>query len=113
MNFGRVSPESFRRSLRFHRLRVDDLGIDRRDFDWSGIQRRGRWKHDECGVRGVDTSCSVKCIRGSCEGYRVRTEILERVVLEHIADKVFTFERCKSLVGDLVEQTGVLNQRTA
>lgn len=47
-----------------------------------------------------------------CPGSRFRVEVLEKAVLEHVADKLFTPERCRSILRDLVEQTGVLRQKT-
>jgi len=33
-------------------------------------------------------------------------------VLEHIADRIFTEERCKALLHDLVQESGILRQKT-
>ncbi len=46
-----------------------------------------------------------------CEGYRVRTEVLEKAVLEHLVDKLFSAPRCRKLLDELVERSGLLRQR--
>jgi len=48
----------------------------------------------------------------ACEGYRVAEGILNRAVLEHVAEKIFSEERCAKLVRDLVDESGILRQRT-
>ena len=47
-----------------------------------------------------------------CGGFRIRAEILENAILEHLADRLFTTERCKQILQDVVEETGVLRQKT-
>ncbi len=47
-----------------------------------------------------------------CGGHRVRSEALEKAVLEHLADRLFTMERCRKIVADIVEETGMLRQKT-
>ena len=46
----------------------------------------------------------------SCAGHRFPVENLDRAVLEHLAERVFTVERCRELVRDILEETGVLRQ---
>jgi site-specific DNA recombinase len=48
-----------------------------------------------------------------CSGFRIRAEVLEKAVLEHLADRLFTVERCTQIVQDMVEETGMLRQKTA
>jgi site-specific DNA recombinase len=50
---------------------------------------------------------------GTCEGHRIKVEILEQAVLSHLAERLFTLDRCRSLLRDLAEQSGVLRDRTA
>ena len=47
-----------------------------------------------------------------CSGFRIRAEALEKAVLEHLADRLFTSERCKQILQDIVEETGILRQKT-
>ena len=54
----------------------------------------------------------VKTGKEACPGHRFPTAKLERAVLEHLADHVFTVERCRALVRDVVEDTGLLRQKT-
>jgi hypothetical protein len=48
----------------------------------------------------------------ACPGYRYSTTTLEKAVLEHIGAKLFTPERCVAILKDVVEETGVLRQKT-
>ena len=48
-----------------------------------------------------------------CDGFRIRVEVLDRAVLEHLADRLFTTERCRQILQDIVEETGLLRQKTA
>ncbi len=50
--------------------------------------------------------------REKCEGFRVRAEVLEQAILEHIAERLFTPERCTQILQDIVEETGLLRQKT-
>jgi site-specific DNA recombinase len=54
----------------------------------------------------------VKSGREACTGHRFSTAKLESAVLEYLADQLFTVERCRELVRDLVEESGVLRQKT-
>jgi hypothetical protein len=47
-----------------------------------------------------------------CAGFRIRAETLEKAVLEHLADRLFTVDRCKQMLRDIVEETGILRQKT-
>ena len=60
-------------------------------------------------------NCRRACREGkeACPGCRIPTKLLEQSVLEHIADRLFTEERCKSILQDIVEETGILRQKTA
>lgn len=46
-----------------------------------------------------------------CDGYRVRTEVIEKAVLEHLVEKLFSEERCRKLLDDLVARSGLLRGR--
>jgi site-specific DNA recombinase len=48
-----------------------------------------------------------------CSGFRIRAEVLEKAVLQHLADRLFTAERCKQILQEMVEETGILRQKTA
>jgi DNA invertase Pin-like site-specific DNA recombinase len=50
--------------------------------------------------------------REKCGGHRIRTNVLEQAVLEHVADKLFTEDRCKAILRDIVEETGLLREKT-
>ena len=59
-------------------------------------------------------NCRSACRTGkeACEGFRIRAEQLEEAVLEHIAGKVFTEDRCRSILEEVVEESGALRQKT-
>ena len=46
--------------------------------------------------------------KDACCGARIQTKVLDRIVLDHLADKLFTTERCKAIIGELTEETGAL-----
>ena len=54
----------------------------------------------------------MKSGKEACTGHRFPTVKLERAVLEHLADKVFTTERCRELVRDVIEESGLLRRKT-
>jgi DNA invertase Pin-like site-specific DNA recombinase len=54
----------------------------------------------------------VKSGKEVCGGQRVPVKKLDRAVLEHLAERVFTVERCRTLVRDIVEESGLLRQKT-
>ena len=47
-----------------------------------------------------------------CAGFRIRAEVLEKAVLEHLAERLFTADRCKQILRDIVEESGILRQKT-
>ena len=50
--------------------------------------------------------------KASSKGKRIRVNILDRIVLDHVADKLFTVERCRALASDLVDRAGLLRKKT-
>jgi hypothetical protein len=48
----------------------------------------------------------------ACSGFPVAEGVLNRAVLEHVAEKIFSEERCSKLVKELVDESGVLRQKT-
>ncbi len=48
-----------------------------------------------------------------CKGNRIRMEQLDKSVLQHIAGKIFTVERVRAILEQVVEETGVFRQKTA
>ena len=53
----------------------------------------------------------VRVGKEDCPGFRHPAEKLEQAVLKHIAENIFTEERIKTLLKDLVEDAGVLRQK--
>jgi hypothetical protein len=51
--------------------------------------------------------------KGTCAGYRIAVDTLDKAVLTHIAEHVFTEARCQEILRDFVEDQGVLRQKTA
>jgi site-specific DNA recombinase len=58
-------------------------------------------------------NCSkfLRLRKGVCSGKRVRVNVLDRLVVDHVADKLFTTARCRELAKDLIERAGLLRQR--
>lgn len=50
--------------------------------------------------------------KAKCVGFRIPANVLEQAILEHIADRIFTAERCKEILHDFVEEAGFLRQKT-
>ena len=51
--------------------------------------------------------------KAKCKGFRIRSTVLEQAILEHIADRLFTHERCRQILEDVVEEAGLLRKKTA
>ena len=49
--------------------------------------------------------------KSKCKGKRVRVNVLDRLIVDHLADKLFTIERCRALVDALTEKAGVLRRK--
>jgi site-specific DNA recombinase len=56
---------------------------------------------------------AVRVGREACKGSRIPVRVLDDAVVRHVADKLFTPDRCRTILADLVEETGVLRRRTA
>ncbi len=48
----------------------------------------------------------------ACAGYRIPQSKLDDAVLAHLADKLFTLERCREILRDFVEEVGIMRQKT-
>jgi len=59
-------------------------------------------------------NCRRFCRSGkeACAGYRIAVDTLDIAVLNHIAEHVFTEERCREILRDFLEDQGVLRQKT-
>ena len=60
-------------------------------------------------------NCRKFCRIGkeACAGYRIAVDTLDSAILSHIAEHVFTDERCREILREFVEDQGVLRQKTA
>lgn len=60
-------------------------------------------------------NCRRFCRSGkdTCAGYRIAVGTLDSAVLTHIAEHLFTADRCLEILRDFVEDQGVLRQKTA
>ena len=58
-------------------------------------------------------NCSkfLRLRKGSCSGKRLRVNVLDRLVLDHLSETLFTVPRCRALAQDLVERAGLLRAR--
>jgi len=50
--------------------------------------------------------------RSACPGHRISVDVLDRAVLTHAAEQLFTAERRREILRDFVEAQGVLRQKT-
>ena len=59
-------------------------------------------------------NCRRFCRSGkeACAGYRMPCETLDSAILNHIAEHVFTEERCREILRDFLEDQGVLKLKT-
>ena len=60
-------------------------------------------------------NCRRFCRSGkeACPGYRIKTTTLEAAVLNHLAEYMFTEERCKEVLRGFIEDQGILREKTA
>ena len=49
----------------------------------------------------------------ACAGFRVRLDLLEDAVRQHVAERLFTRERCEAIIRDAVEGHGHLREKTS
>lgn len=79
-----------------------------------GLETSGKVNRDgERTHRYYNCRKFLRAGKAACVGARVPEAIMDAAVLEHLADKVFTVERCRRILKDVVEETGLLRQRTA
>lgn len=79
-----------------------------------GLETSGKKTSDgERPFRYYNCRCFLRSGKSECVGVRVPEETLDRAVLEHLAEKVFTVERCRKILKDVVEETGLLRKKTA
>lgn len=60
-------------------------------------------------------NCRRFCRSGkeACEGCRISVDTLDAAILTHVAEELFTEERCLEILRDFVEDQGILRQKTA
>ncbi len=60
-------------------------------------------------------NCRTACRAGreACRGFRVRTDVLDHAVLNHLGDELFTEERCRAILLDVTTSESELRQRLA
>ncbi|HYQ41912.1 MAG TPA: recombinase family protein [Polyangiaceae bacterium] len=59
-------------------------------------------------------NCRLFCRTGkeACPGHRIAVDTLDNAILNHIAERMFTDERCQEILREFVEDQGVLRQKT-
>jgi hypothetical protein len=59
-------------------------------------------------------NCRRFCRSGkdACSGHRIAVDTLDTAILAHVAEHVFTAERCQEILRDFVEEQGILRQKT-
>ncbi|MBI3201100.1 MAG: recombinase zinc beta ribbon domain-containing protein [Myxococcales bacterium] len=60
-------------------------------------------------------NCRTACRAGreACRGFRVRQDVLDPAVLTHLADELFTVERCQAILRDVIGSESEQRQRLA
>ena len=76
------------------------------------LETSGKPTADGSTYRYYNCRNTLRSGKEACPGYRYRTTKLEQQVLEFIAEKLFTPERCVAILKDVVEETGILRQKT-
>ncbi|GMV19755.1 MAG: recombinase [Polyangiaceae bacterium] len=124
-----IEPELFEAAQQVRRQR-DPVKSERR---WSpstqllgGLLRCGKCgesyqletsgKRDKAGAathRYYNCRTACRAGREACRGFRVRQEQLDRAVLRHLGDEVFTEERCRAILRDVISSESDLRQRLA
>jgi hypothetical protein len=64
------------------------------------------------GHRYYNCRSYIRTGKEACLGSRIPQAKLEKAVLDHLADKLFTLERCREILRDFVEEVGVMRQKT-
>jgi site-specific DNA recombinase len=80
------------------------------------FQLEASGKQTEAGVykyRYYNCRTFLRTGKDACSGQRIPTDKLESAVLEHLADRIFTAERCREILRDAVEEVGLIKQKTA
>lgn len=54
----------------------------------------------------------VRTGKEKCPGSRIPLKVLDRAVLEHLADKLFSDERCKALLRSVVDDAAAMKEKT-
>ena len=80
----------------------------------------GRFGKESSGKKFAGThphayyNCSafLRLRKGTCAGKRTRVQVLDRIVLDHIADQLFTTERCRELASAVLNAAGDVRRKT-
>jgi site-specific DNA recombinase len=50
--------------------------------------------------------------RDQCSGFRIPTDQLDKAVLAHLAEELFSDERCQVILADILEESGLLRKKS-
>lgn len=70
------------------------------------VSPEGKQKYRYYGCRSF-----IRSGKQTCVGFRIRTEVLEQIVLNHVAERLFTEEHCRDILRSYVEEQGLLRRR--
>ncbi|MEY4583139.1 MAG: hypothetical protein RL701_7842, partial [Pseudomonadota bacterium] len=77
------------------------------------LETSGKLNADgEYAYRYYNCRSFLKTGKEACRGRRFTLAKLDRAVLEHLADHLFSIERCRALVQDVMEESGTLRRKT-
>lgn len=78
-----------------------------------GLETSGKRRASgDGGYRYYNCRSFTRTGREACAGHRHKVEALDAAVLEHLTERLFTPERCRELLDDLVRESGLLRQKT-
>jgi DNA invertase Pin-like site-specific DNA recombinase len=76
------------------------------------LETSGKVSPNGRGYRYYNCRSFCRTGRDKCRGFRIPTDELDRAVVNHLADQLFTDERCKVILQDILEETGLLRHKS-
>ena len=75
------------------------------------LETSGKIRNKERPYRYYNCRSFVRSGRETCPGHRIPAQRLELAVLEHLAQRLFTADRCRAILKDMIDGQGLLRQR--
>lgn len=77
------------------------------------LETSGKLGPDGQAYRYYNCRRFIRTGKEACAGHRIAVATLDSAVLNHAADRLFTDQRCREILLSLVEEEGLLRQKTA